>query len=130
LHIATKGTINLVKVKGKKGKLKGKSCPLYLDYESCIVQDDVEYYQFGEVRKNICNLFYHSLKANRSNLPITTLILEVFFIFHICKTMPIVIAQFVLVPKRKAKGGKIGVTGGCPITFTLIRHLFLFRDDS
>jgi hypothetical protein len=41
-----------------------------------------------------------------------------------------IIAQFVLVPKGKAKGGKIGVTGGCPITVTLIRHLFLFRDDS
>jgi hypothetical protein len=41
-----------------------------------------------------------------------------------------VIAQFVLVPKEKAKGGKIGVTGGCPITVTLIRHLFLFRVDS
>jgi hypothetical protein len=41
-----------------------------------------------------------------------------------------VIAQFVLVPKEKAKGGKIGVTGGCPITVTLIRHLFLFRDNS
>jgi hypothetical protein len=42
----------------------------------------------------------------------------------------IVIVQFVLVTKGKAKGGQIGVTGGCPITVTLIRHLFLFRDDS
>ena len=41
-----------------------------------------------------------------------------------------IIVQFVLVPKGKAKGGKIGVTGGCPITVTLIRHLFLFRDDN
>jgi hypothetical protein len=40
-----------------------------------------------------------------------------------------VIVQFVLVPKGKDKGGKIGITGGCPITVTLIRHLFLFRDD-
>jgi hypothetical protein len=40
------------------------------------------------------------------------------------------IAQFVLVQKGKASGGKIGVTGGCPITVTLIRHLFLFRDES
>ena len=42
----------------------------------------------------------------------------------------IVITQFVLVPKRKAKGGKIGVTRGCPITVTLIRHLFLFRGEA
>jgi hypothetical protein len=41
-----------------------------------------------------------------------------------------VIAQFVLVPKGKAKGRQIGVTGGYPITVTLIRYLFLFRDDS
>jgi hypothetical protein len=41
-----------------------------------------------------------------------------------------VIVQFVLVAKAKAKGGQIGVTRGCPITVTLIRHLFLFRDDS
>jgi hypothetical protein len=41
-----------------------------------------------------------------------------------------VIAQFVLVLKGKAKGGKIGVTRGCPITITLIRHLFIFRVDS
>jgi hypothetical protein len=40
------------------------------------------------------------------------------------------IAQFVLVQKGKASGGKIGVTGGCPITVTLIRHLFLFRGES
>ena len=38
--------------------------------------------------------------------------------------------QFVLVPKGKAKGRQIGVTGGYPITVTLIRHLFLFRDNS
>jgi hypothetical protein len=30
----------------------------------------------------------------------------------------------------KTKGGKIGVTRGCPITVTLIRHLFLFRGES
>jgi hypothetical protein len=42
----------------------------------------------------------------------------------------IVIAQFVLVPKGKAKGRKIGVTGGYPIIVTLIRYLFIFRDDS
>jgi hypothetical protein len=41
-----------------------------------------------------------------------------------------VIAQFVLVQKGKAKGGQIGVTRGCPITVTLIRHLFLFRGES
>jgi hypothetical protein len=41
-----------------------------------------------------------------------------------------VIAQYVLVPKEKAKGRQIGVTGGYPITFTLIRYIFLFRDDS
>jgi hypothetical protein len=41
-----------------------------------------------------------------------------------------VIAQFLLVPKEKVKGGQIGVTRGFPITVTLIRHLFLFRDDS
>jgi hypothetical protein len=41
----------------------------------------------------------------------------------------VVIEQFVLFPKRKAKGGKISVKGGCPITVTLIRHLFLFSDD-
>jgi len=45
-------------------------------------------------------------------------------------TNGIVVTQFVLVPKRKAKGGKIGVKRGCPITVTLIRHLFLFRDNS
>jgi hypothetical protein len=39
-----------------------------------------------------------------------------------------VIAELVLVLKEKAKGGKIGITGGCPITVTLIRHIFLFRD--
>jgi hypothetical protein len=36
-----------------------------------------------------------------------------------------VIAQFVLVPKKRAKGGQIGVTRDCPIIVTLIRHLFL-----
>jgi hypothetical protein len=41
-----------------------------------------------------------------------------------------VIAQFLLVQKGKANGGKIGVTGGCPITVTLIRHIFLFRDEA
>ena len=41
-----------------------------------------------------------------------------------------VIAQFVLDQKGKANGGQIGVTGVCPITVTLIRHLFLFRGES
>jgi hypothetical protein len=41
----------------------------------------------------------------------------------------LVIAQFVLVQKGSAKGGQIGVTRGCPITVTLIRHLFLFRGE-
>jgi hypothetical protein len=36
----------------------------------------------------------------------------------------------VFFPKGKAKGRKIGETGGYPITITLIRYLFLFRDDS
>jgi hypothetical protein len=44
--------------------------------------------------------------------------------------MGLVIVQFVLVPKGKAKGRKIGVTRGYSITVTLIRYLFLFRDDS
>jgi hypothetical protein len=34
------------------------------------------------------------------------------------------------IPKGKAKGRQIGVTGGYPITITLIRYIFLFRDDS
>jgi hypothetical protein len=38
-------------------------------------------------------------------------------------------SQFVLAQKEKAQGGKIGITKGCPITVTLIRHLFLFRVD-
>jgi hypothetical protein len=38
--------------------------------------------------------------------------------------------QFVLVPKGKAKGRQIDETGGYPIIVTLIRYLFLFRDDS
>jgi len=37
--------------------------------------------------------------------------------------------QFVLIPKEKVKGRKIGVTRGYPITVTSTSYLFLFRVD-
>ena len=39
------------------------------------------------------------------------------------------LAQFVLIPKGKVKGRKIGVTRGYPIIVTSIGCLFLFRVD-